>query len=55
MELKVISRIIARNWETEIKETEIRGIKIRLGIECCGKSIWSGYCRRKPRRQCRGG
>nr|GEZ29243.1 putative reverse transcriptase domain-containing protein [Tanacetum cinerariifolium] len=26
----------------------------KLGGEwkCCGKSIWSGYCRRKPRRQC---
>nr|GEW42941.1 hypothetical protein [Tanacetum cinerariifolium] len=23
--------------------------------KCCGKSIWSGYCRRKPRRQCRDG
>nr|GFD06320.1 hypothetical protein [Tanacetum cinerariifolium] len=28
VELKVISRIIARSWETEI-----RGIKIRLGME----------------------
>nr|GEX33909.1 reverse transcriptase domain-containing protein [Tanacetum cinerariifolium] len=33
VELKVITRIIARGWKTEIKETEIRGIKIRLGME----------------------
>nr|GFA35587.1 putative reverse transcriptase domain-containing protein [Tanacetum cinerariifolium] len=29
----------------------------KLGWEwkCCGKSIWTGYCRRKSRRQCRDG
>nr|GFC47094.1 reverse transcriptase domain-containing protein [Tanacetum cinerariifolium] len=33
VELKVISRIIARSWETKIRETEIKGIKIRLEME----------------------
>nr|GFB51172.1 reverse transcriptase domain-containing protein [Tanacetum cinerariifolium] len=33
VELNVISRITTQSWETEIKETEIRGIKIKLGME----------------------
>nr|GEZ54657.1 hypothetical protein [Tanacetum cinerariifolium] len=55
VELKVISRIISRSWETKIRETENRGIKIRLGMEMLWQEHMEWVLQGKPRRQCRDG